>query len=215
MTEDKNNKNATPPQEESREEHMEPTVEVEAEVQEPVHADGEEAAADSEEAGADAEVIDFGQVLNTTRRLQDENKRLKNEMEALKDRLQRQTAEYDNFRRRTQKEKEGIYSDSIVEVVKEILPVLDNLEKSLQLEGGSLDDYKKGVEMTLSQFQDAMKKLKVTEIDTESGFDPNFHEAVMHVTDPAYGEKEVAEVFLKGYQRDEKIIRYSVVKVVN
>lgn len=214
MTEDKN-KNATPPQEESREEPMEPRVEVETDVQETADVHGQEAASNSEEAEADAEVIDFAQVLNTTRRLQEENKRLKNEMDALKDRLQRQTAEYDNFRRRTQKEKEGIYSDSVVEVVKEILPVLDNLEKSLQLEGGTLEDHKKGVEMTLSQFKDAMKKLKVAEIDTDSGFDPNFHEAVMHVTDPAYGEKEVAEVFLKGYQRDEKIIRYSVVKVVN
>ena len=145
----------------------------------------------------------------------DSIKKLENENQALKDRLARISAEYDNYRKRTQKEKEGIYSDSIVEVVKEMLPVLDNLEASLQVEAKDVESIRKGVTMTRTQFKDALEKLSVKEIDTEMPFDPNFHDAVMHVDDPALGEKEIVQVFLKGYQRDEKIIRYSVVKVAN
>lgn len=154
-------------------------------------------------------------LLEDNKRLQDTGKKLNNEVETLRDRLQRQTAEYENFRKRSQKEKDGIYADSISEVVKSILPVLDSLERAVEFEKSNTADMNKGVELTLSLLRGALEKLGVTEVDTTSGFDPNLHEAVMHVQDEAYGKNEIVEVFMKGYQRDEKVIRHSVVKVAN
>jgi len=152
--------------------------------------------------------------LEAMRKLKDENKRLNNELEALKDRLLRVSAEYDNYRRRTTKEKEGIYSDACSDVLKEMVPVLDNLERAMTVDG-NLDDFKKGIEMTIKQFKTAFEKLGVEEIDASGKFDPNFHQAVMHIEDENYGENEIAEVFQKGYKRGEKIIRYTIVKVAN
>jgi len=159
--------------------------------------------------------VDMKELFRKKKEMLENIKKLENENSVLKERLARISAEYDNYRKRTQKEKEGIYSDSIVDVVKELLPVLDNLEMSLKVEAQDVEALKKGVAMTLTQFQDSLQKLKVTEISTETPFDPNLHEAVMHVEDPNYTEKEIVDVFLKGYQREEKIIRYSVVKVAN
>ncbi len=161
------------------------------------------------------EVIDMKSILTKKKEMLENIKRLENENSAFKERLARISAEYDNYRKRTQKEKEGIYSDSVVEVVKELLPAIDNLEASLKVEAADLETIRKGVSMTLNQFSDAFKKLKISEIDTEIPFDPNFHDAVMHVEDPAYQEKQIVQVFLKGYQREDKIIRYSVVQVAN
>ena len=144
----------------------------------------------------------------------EENAKLSNEVETLKDRLLRMSAEYDNFRKRTAKEKEGIYSDACTDVLKNILPVLDNLERAVSVEG-NLDDLKKGIDMTLRQFKDSLKKLDVEEISTEEGFDPNYHNAVMHMVDDNYGKNEIVEVFQKGYKRENKVIRYSMVKVAN
>lgn len=148
------------------------------------------------------------------RKSKDEVKKLTNEVETLKDRLLRQTAEYDNFRRRTAKEKEGIYTDACVDVLKEILPVVDNLERALLAEG-NFDDLKKGIEMTIKGLDAAFDKLGVEEIDASKDFDPNFHQAVMHVEDENFDKNQVAEVFMKGYKRGDKIIRHSVVKVAN
>lgn len=147
-------------------------------------------------------------------KLQEENAKLSNEVEALKDRLLRISAEYDNFRKRTAKEKEGIYSDACTDVLKNMLPVLDNLERAVSVEG-NLDDLKKGIDMTLRQFKDSLNKLNVEEISTEEGFDPNYHNAVMHMVDENYGKNEIVEVFQKGYKRENKVIRYSMVKVAN
>jgi molecular chaperone GrpE len=161
------------------------------------------------------DVIEMKEMFKKKKELQDSLKKSENENAALKDRLQRLSAEYDNYRKRTQKEKEGLYADSINDVVKTILPILDSLEASLQVEHADLPSMRKGVEMTLGIFQDALQKLKVEEVSTTIPFDPNFHDAVMHVDDPALGEKEIVQVFIKGYQREDKIIRYSVVKVAN
>lgn len=147
-------------------------------------------------------------------KFQEENAKLSNEVEVLKDRLLRISAEYDNFRKRTAKEKEGIYSDACTDVLKNMLPVLDNLERAVSVEG-NLDDLKKGIDMTLRQFKDSLKKLNVEEISTEEGFDPNYHNAVMHMVDDNYGKNEIVEVFQKGYKRESKVIRYSMVKVAN
>lgn len=146
--------------------------------------------------------------------LKEENKKFKNELEALKDRLERMASEYDNYRKRTAKEKEGIYDEACEDVLKEMLPALDNLERAVAA-NGSLEDLKTGIEMTLKQFKDSFEKLGVEEIAIEDGFDPNFHNAVMHVEDDNYKEKQVVEVFQKGYKKGNKVIRYSMVKVAN
>lgn len=152
--------------------------------------------------------------LEMFKKTKEENKKLTNELEALKDRLLRVTAEYENYRKRTAKEKEGIYTDACIDVLKEIVPNLDNLERAVEA-NGSVEDMKKGVEMTLKGFQTALEKLGVEEIETSEGFDPNLHQAVMHVQDETFGENSVAEVFMKGYKRGDKVIRHSVVKVAN
>lgn len=143
-----------------------------------------------------------------------QNKKLQEELDATKDSLLRLRAEYDNYRKRTTKEKEGIYSDAYVDVVKEILPVIDNLERAIAADG-SLEDLKKGVEMTMKGCQDAFTKLGIEEIDATGEFDPNFHNAVMHVEDENLDKNVVAEVFQKGYKKDNKIIRHTMVKVAN
>ena len=152
--------------------------------------------------------------LDIMRKLKDENKRLTNEAEALKERLVRLTAEYDNYRKRTSKEKEGIYTDACTDVLKEMIPVLDNLERAISVEG-SVEDIKKGIEMTIKGFQTSFEKLGVEEIDASGEFDPNYHQAVMHIEDENLGTNSIAEVFQKGYKRGDKVIRYTVVKVAN
>ncbi|WP_163194258.1 nucleotide exchange factor GrpE [Clostridium thermarum] len=147
-------------------------------------------------------------------KLKDEITKLNNELEALKDRLMRTSAEYDNYRKRTAKEKEGIYTDVCIDVLKTILPIFDNLERAAKAEG-SIDDLKKGIEMTLRQMNDSLSKLNVEEISTDGEFDPNLHNAVMHVEDESLGKNVVAEVFQKGYKRGDRVIRYSMVKVAN
>ena len=144
----------------------------------------------------------------------DKNRKLENELEALKDRLLRLSSEYENYRRRTDKEKEGIYTNACEDILKRILPVLDNLERAAVVEG-DLDDIKKGIDMTIRQFIDALEKLDVVEIDATGEFDPNVHQAVMHNEDEAFGANQVAEVFQKGYKRGDKVIRHTMVRVVN
>lgn len=147
-------------------------------------------------------------------KIKDENIKFQNEIDALKDRLLRMSAEYDNFRKRTVKEKEGIYTDACEDIMKNIFPVLDNLERAANCEG-TLEDVKKGVEMTVKQFNDSLKKIGVEEITTNIEFDPNLHHAVMHVEDKDYGNNQIVEVFEKGYKKGEKVLRYSMVKVAN
>lgn len=144
----------------------------------------------------------------------EEIKELKEENDSLKDKLLRTVAEYDNFRKRTAKEKENIYTEACADVLKEMLPVLDNLERAVSVEG-SAEDLKKGIELTINQFKDSFEKLGVEEIASDGEFDPNFHNAVMHMEDENLGKNQVAEVFLKGYKKGDKVLRHSMVKVVN
>ncbi|MDU7148665.1 MAG: nucleotide exchange factor GrpE [Clostridium sp.] len=152
--------------------------------------------------------------LDNMRKLKDENKKLNNEVEALKERLLRISAEYDNYRKRTTKEKEGIYTDACTDVLKEMIPVLDTLERAIAVDG-SVEDFKKGIDMTIKGFKGSFEKLGVEEIDATGEFDPNLHQAVMHVQDESFGTNSVVEVFQKGYKRGEKIIRHTMVKVAN
>jgi len=128
------------------------------------------------------------------------------------DKYLRIMAEYDNFRKRTVKERDGIYSEAYSDAVKQLLPVIDNIERSVTFV--SDEETKKGLDMIITQMNEALNKMGVTVIETKE-FDPNVHNAVMHVDDEAYGEGEIVEVFQKGYKYKDKIIRYAMVKVAN
>ena len=144
--------------------------------------------------------------------LKEENEKLTKALEEEKDKYLRLAAEYDNFRRRSQKEKEQIYTDSYADIIEQLLPIIDNFEMARNFSEG--DKLAEGVKMILSQASDVFEKMGVTEIETKI-FDPNVHNAVMHIDDDSYGEGEIVEVFRKGYRRGDKIIRYAMVKVAN
>ena len=136
--------------------------------------------------------------------------------EAQNDRYLRMMAEYDNFRKRSAAEKDAVYAGAVYDIFKEILPVIDALELAVRYgkDAHEGEQVLKGVEMTLQKFSDALSRLGVEEVETKT-FDPNCHNAVMHVEDEAYGEGEILEVFQKGYKKGDKIIRYAMVKVAN
>ena len=132
------------------------------------------------------------------------------------DKYTRLFAEYDNFRKRTAKEKEGIYADAYIDALSQILPVLDNLERAAAYKDSDAETLKKGLELTLKGFYETLEKMGVKEIEAEGKtFDPNVHNAVMHIDDESFGESEVVEVFAKGYARGDKVLRHSMVKVAN
>ena len=141
---------------------------------------------------------------------------LENEIAALKDKLMRTAAEFDNFKKRTAKEKEEIHAMSKVTILSELLPVTDNLERALNNTADNVEDYKKGVEMIAKQLMDCFKKLGAESFgEVGDEFDPNLHNAVMHIDDENLGENVVAEVFSKGYKTGDRVIRCAVVKVAN
>lgn len=166
----------------------------------------------SEEVQEEAQEVE--DEISMLKKNKEEIKKLTNENDTLKDRLLRLTAEYENYRKRTAKEKEALYTDACNDVLKEILPVVDNIERAYAAEG-SVEDLKKGIEMTMKGLDGAFEKLGVEEIDASGEFDPNLHQAVMHIEDENYDKNVVAEVFMKGYKRGDKVIRHSVVKVAN
>ena len=132
----------------------------------------------------------------------------------LNDKYLRLAAEYDNFRRRSAKEREGIYADAYAEAMSAIMPVIDNLERAAMY--NDAEKVRTGLELTFKSFADTLDKLGIVAYG-EAGetFDPNLHNAVMHVEDEEKGEGEIVEVFQKGYIRGEKVIRYAMVKVAN
>ena len=137
------------------------------------------------------------------------------DLKAKEDQLLRLAAEFDNFRRRTQKEKEGVWGDATAAAVSALLPVYDNLERALNQETSD-EAYKKGVEMTMTGLKKAFEGLGVTEIEAAGQpFDPNVHNAVMHVEDENFGENTVCEVFQAGFKLGDKVIRFAMVKVAN
>ena len=131
------------------------------------------------------------------------------------DKYIRLMAEFDNYKKRSAKERENIYTDVRVDTVSKFLPVYDNLERALKAE--TFDEaYKTGVEMTFSQLCEVYKKLGVEEIESVGKtFDPNLHNAVMHVEDEEHGDGEIVEVLQCGYKFGEKVLRYAMVKVAN
>ncbi len=132
------------------------------------------------------------------------------------DKFLRTLAEYDNFRKRSQKEKEAAFGDSKASVLAELLPVMDNFERAVSNKDASLEDYQKGIDMIFGQFNDIFAKLGV-EAFGEKGdeFDPNIHNAVMHIEDENEKENTVVDVFSKGYRLGDRILRPAMVKVAN
>ncbi len=140
---------------------------------------------------------------------------LRNELADMKENYLRQVAEFDNYRKRVAKEKEDTYSFALVKCITEFLPVMDNFERALACKTED-QSYKKGVEMIYQQLNEMLNKLGVSEIEAAGQpFDPKLHNAVSQREDDAFGENIVCEVFQKGYQIGDKVVRHAMVVVAN
>ena len=139
----------------------------------------------------------------------------KEDLEDKDDRIKRLMAEFENFKKRSDKERTGLYNSVMGDVITSLLPVLDNLEKAAKTETKD-EQYKNGIEMVVNQFKDVLKTNGVTEIETVGKkFDPSLHEAVSLVQDEKLGEKEIKEEFRKGYMIGDRVLRHSLVVVAN
>ena len=139
----------------------------------------------------------------------------KEDLEDKDDRIKRLMAEFENFKKRSDKERTGLYNSVMGDVITSLLPVLDNLEKAAKTETKD-EQYKNGIEMVVNQFKDVLKNNGVTEIEAVGKkFDPSLHEAVSLVQDANLGEKEVKEEFRKGYMIGDRVLRHSLVVVAN
>ena len=138
------------------------------------------------------------------------------QLESVKDQFVRLTAEYDNYRKRTAKEKDSLYQDAKADTIKEFLAVYDNLERAVSTEGDEDSPHKKGLEMIFHQYQEILKKLGVTEMEAQGQpFDPEKHNAVMHIDDENFGENVVSQVFQAGFMLGDKVLRHAIVQVAN
>ena len=138
------------------------------------------------------------------------------QLASVTDQFTRLTAEYDNYRKRTAKEKESIYQDAKMDTVKEFLAVYDNLERAVATDADPDSPHRKGLELIFSQFREILKKLGVEEMEAlGQPFDPKRHNAVMHIEDETLAENVVAEVFQTGFLMGERVIRFAMVKVAN
>lgn len=151
----------------------------------------------------------------TVESLLKETEKLKQENEKYYEHLQRTAAEFDNYKKRMQKEKEATYNLAVGDIVAKYIDVLDNLEKASVAETKD-EKMKEGIELIKKQVEDIMSSLKVERIQTEKQtFNPEYHEAVMHVEDENYGEQEIVEEFRSGYKMGTRVLRHAMVKVAN
>ena len=161
---------------------------------------GDEAAAESTEQAAEPELS--------------EADALRAELAELNDKHLRMAAEYENFRRRSREEKLALYDSAVADAVAELLPMVDNLERATMYDDGA--KVKDGLAMTLKALEGSLQRLGISAFgDTGETFDPNLHNAVLHIDDEAYGEGEIVEVLQKGYKKGDKIIRFAMVKTAN
>lgn len=169
---------------------------------------------EKEEVTPQEEVAEEPEVLEEAPPEEPENK-VEELLAAEKDKYLRLAAEYDNFKKRSQKEREALYQDVRSDTISKILPVYDNLERALKQETAD-EAYKKGVEMTMTQLESIFEAMGVKAIETVGQpFDPTRHNAVMHVDDESAGENTIVEEFQKGFMLGDKVIRFSMVKVAN
>ena len=152
---------------------------------------------------------------NKEKELNEKLSKVKDELEDIKDRHTRLIAEFDNLKKRSAKEREGLYNSIMSDVISSFLPVIDNLEKAAEAESKD-EEYKKGIELELKQFKDVLSANGVKEIEAVGQpFDPELHEAVSMIKDENLGEKIVASEYRKGYKIGNKVIRHSMVVVAN
>ncbi len=145
-----------------------------------------------------------------------EIEKLSQDLSAMKDAHLRTLAEYDNYRKRTAKEKEATYGDAKANTLKMLLPVLDNFDRAADNKTDDIEVYRKGVEMTLTQLKEILKNLEVEAFgEVGEEFDPNIHSAVMTVENPDLPENSIAAVFEKGYKMGDRILRFATVQVTN
>ncbi len=177
----------------------------------------EETAAKAENKEVKEEKAEEKEVKKEKKAKEESNEeKLQKELAEKSDQLLRIAAEYDNFRKRSQREKDALYIDCKASVIKELLPVADNFDRIFANPDITFEDYKKGVEMTFKQFENVFKDLKVESFGEEGEeFDPNFHNAVMHSEDENLGENVITNVFAKGYKIGDKVIRPAMVSVAN
>ena len=155
------------------------------------------------------------QEANKEKELNEQISKLKDELEDVKDRHTRLIAEFDNLKKRSAKEREGLYNSIIGDIMSSLLPVIDNLEKATEADSKD-EEYKRGIELFLKQFKDVLNANGVKEIEAVGQpFDPELHEAVSMIQDENLGEKIVAQEYRKGYMIGNKVIRHSMVVVAN
>ena len=140
---------------------------------------------------------------------------LKEQLSQLNEKYVRMLAEYDNFRKRSQKEKDAIYPRATADTVEKFLPIIDNFERAMSAPCAH-ETFKKGMDMIFQSFMNTLKSLNV-EMIGEAGetFDPQLHNAVMHIEDDKYGENEIVMVLQKGYRIGDRVVRYAMVQVAN
>ena len=178
----------------------------------------EETAAKAEDKKVEEEDKKENKEIKEEKKAKEESneEKLKKQLAEKSDQLLRIAAEYDNFRKRSQREKDALYVDCKASVIKELLPVADNFDRIFANPDITFEDYKKGVEMTFKQFENVFRDLKVESFGEEGEtFDPNFHNAVMHSEDESLGENVITNVFAKGYKVGDKVIRPAMVAVAN
>ena len=153
---------------------------------------------------------------NNLEKSQEEKEQEKSELDELNDRYKRLLAEFENFKKRSQKERDNLYGLITGDVVSTILPIMDNLEKAAEAKTEDTN-YQDGVKMVSKQLSEALVRFGLKEIDAKPGttFDPELHEAVSHIDDSSKGEKEITEEYRKGYMIGNKVIRHSMVIVAN
>ena len=175
------------------------------------------AAAEKELPPEDRKAEEASETFTLTREQMEKMEGLAKSLAEEHDQYLRLAAEYDNYRKRTAKEKESIYADAKIDTIKGMLPVYDNLERGLaQFKDEDNDPHKRGLEMIFTQFKESLTKLGVTPIDClGKEFDPERHNAVMHVEDESCGENTVVEVLQQGFMLGKKVLRFAIVKVAN
>ena len=163
-----------------------------------------------------AEVPEEQEIFTVTREQMEKMEGLAKALAAEQDKYLRLAAEYDNYRKRTAKEKESLYTDAKIDTVKALLGVYDNLERGLAQYGDEESPHRKGLEMVFNQFKESLKKLGVETMDAVGQpFDPEKHNAVMHIEDESLGENVVAQVFQAGFELNGKVLRHAIVQVAN
>ena len=163
-----------------------------------------------------ADVPEVEEVFTVTREQMEQFESLAKLVSDGNDKYLRLAAEYDNYRKRTAKEKESLYTDAKIDTVKALLGVYDNLERGIAQYGDEESPHRKGLEMVFNQFKESLRKLGVETMDAVGQpFDPEKHNAVMHIEEESYGENTVVEVLQQGFTLGDKVLRFAIVKVAN